>query len=218
MGQLPASALCFCMLLHMIIVKHIFQWLSFFVYPWGLGVILLYPCLICGENPQGTSTPVWLYTEYFLCVWHDSFELLSFGLMNHVDTSQLELLWRVNSLDVDNRSCCGLSDVCEWWQACSCRAACIASVLHECFSELYNLSVEICSCLTLSLLDHDCLYQAGLLTICYAVVWQEQSSWILCILVLLLVWVLQIITVCAASGRTTIDYSLVLSQRRDLCW
>ena len=40
------------------------------------------------------------------------------------------------------------------------RAACIASVLHECFSEYYNLSVEICSCLTLSL-DHDCLYQAG---------------------------------------------------------
>ena len=46
------------------------------------------------------------------CVY-DSFELLSFGLMNHVDTSQLERLWRVNSLDVDNRSCCGLSDVCE---------------------------------------------------------------------------------------------------------
>ena len=46
----------------------------------------------------------------------------------------------------------------------------IASVLHECFSESYNFSVEICSCLTLSLLDHDCLYQAGLLTICYAVV------------------------------------------------
>ena len=31
MGQLSASTLCFCMLLHMIIVKHIFQWLSFFV-------------------------------------------------------------------------------------------------------------------------------------------------------------------------------------------
>ena len=42
--------------------------------------------------------------------------------------------------------------------------------LHECFSECYNLSVEICFCLTLSLLDHDCLYQAGLLTVCYAVV------------------------------------------------
>ncbi len=45
-----------------------------------------------------------------------------------------------------------------------------ASVLHECFSERYNLSVEICSCLTLSFVGHDCLYQAGLLTICYAVV------------------------------------------------
>ena len=51
-----------------------------------------------------------------------------------------------------------------------CIAACIASVLHECFSVLYNFSVEICSCLTLSFLDHDCLYQAGLLTICRAVV------------------------------------------------
>ena len=132
----------------------------------------------------------WLYTEYFLCVWHDSFELLSVGLMNHVDISQLERLWRVNSLDVNNRSCCVLRDVCECWQACSCRAACIVSVLPECFSEYYNLSVEICSCLTLYLLDHDCLYQAGLLTICYAVVWQEQSSWILCNLVFLLVWVL----------------------------
>ncbi len=26
--------------------------------------------------------------------------------MNHVDTSQLEKLWRVNSLDVDHWSCC----------------------------------------------------------------------------------------------------------------
>ena len=63
----------------MIIVKHIFQWLSFFVYPWGLGVIWVCPWLICGENPQGTSTPVWLYTEYFLCFWHDSFVLLPAG-------------------------------------------------------------------------------------------------------------------------------------------
>ena len=30
--------------------------------------------------------------------------------MNHVDTSQLERLWRVNSLDVNNRSCCVLQD------------------------------------------------------------------------------------------------------------
>ena len=104
----------------MIIVKHILQWLSFFVYSWGSGVILLYPCLICGENPQRTSTPVWLYTKYFLCFWHDSFDLLSFGLMYHVDTSQQKWLWRVNSLDVDNRSRCGLSDVCECWQAWSC--------------------------------------------------------------------------------------------------
>ena len=52
-------------------------------------------------------------------------------------------------------------------------------------------------------LCHDCLYQSGLLTICYAVVWQEQSSRILCILVLLLIWVLQIVIACAASGRTT---------------
>ena len=123
----------------------------------------------------------------------------------------------MNSLDVNNRSCCVLRDVCECWQACSCtnimcRAACIASVLHECFSECYNLSLEICSCLTLSLLDHDCLYQAGLLTICYASVWQEQSSCILCILVLLLIWVLQIVIACAASGRITIDYSLIFLQ------
>ena len=112
------------------------------------------------------------------------------------------------SLDVDNRSCCGLSDVCECWQVWSCtnimcRAACITSVLHECFLECYNLSVEICSCLTLWIVGHDCLYQAGLLTICYAVVWQEQSSWTLCILVLLLIWVLQIVIACAASGCTT---------------
>ncbi len=163
--------------------------------PWGSGSIWLYPCLICGDNPQGTVTPVWLYTKHFLCFWHDSFSLLYFGLMNHVDTSKLERFWRVNSLDVNNRSCCVMQDVCECWQACNCtnimsRAACIASVLHECFSECYNLSVEICSCLTLSLFDHDCLYQARLLTVCYAVVWQEQSSWILCILVLLLIWVL----------------------------
>ena len=109
----------------------------------------------------------------------------------------------MNSLDVNNRSCCVLQDVCECWQACSCtnimcRAACIASVLHD-----YNLSVEICSCLTLSLLDHDCLYQAGLLTICDALVWQEQSLWFLCILALLLIWVLQIVIACAGSGRTT---------------
>ncbi len=31
---------------------------------------------------------------------------------HHVDTSQLERLWRVNSLDVNNRSCCVLRDVC----------------------------------------------------------------------------------------------------------
>ena len=101
-----------------IIVKRIFQWLSYFVYPWGSGSIWLYPCLICGENPQGTSTPV-----------------------QFTDTSQLEWLWRVNSLDADNRSCCVLQDVCECWQACSCtnimcRAACIASVLHECFQSI----------------------------------------------------------------------------------
>ena len=57
----------------------------------------------------------------------------------------------MNSLNVDNSSCCGLSDVCECWQAWSCtnimcRAACITSVLHECFLECYNLSVEIWSC------------------------------------------------------------------------
>ena len=161
MGQLRASALCFCVMLHMIIVTYIFPWLSFFVYPWGSGVIWLYPCLICGECPQGTFTPV-RFIEYFLCFWHNSFELLSFGLMNHVDTSQLERLWRVNCLDVDNSSCCGLSAVCECWQAWSCtnimcRAACITSVLHECFSEYYNLSVEIWSCLTLSFVGHDCL-------------------------------------------------------------
>ena len=46
------------------------------------------------------------------CVY-DSFAFLSFGLMNHVDTSQLERLWRVNSLDVNNRSCCVVGDVCE---------------------------------------------------------------------------------------------------------
>ena len=57
----------FCMLLHMINVKHICQWLSFFVYPWGSGSIWLYPCLICGECPQGTFTPV-RFTEYFLCL------------------------------------------------------------------------------------------------------------------------------------------------------
>ena len=67
MGQLLASALCFYMLLHMIIVKQIFCWLSFFVYPWGLGSLWLYPCLICGESPQGTFTPVQV-TEYFLCL------------------------------------------------------------------------------------------------------------------------------------------------------
>ena len=94
MGQLPASALCFCMLLHMIVVKHIFQWLSFFVYPWGSGVIWLYPCLICGEKPQGTSTPVWLYTKYFLCFWHNSFDYYHLVFMNHADISQLERLWR----------------------------------------------------------------------------------------------------------------------------
>ena len=199
----------------MIIVKRIFCWLSFFVYPWGSGSTWLYPCLICGENPQGTFTPV-QFTEYFLCL--RQFWLLSFGLMNHVDTSQLKDCGEVISLDVDNRSCCGLSDVCEWWQAWSCRAACIVSVLHECFSEYYNLSVELWSRLTLSLLDHDCLYQAGFLTICYAAVWQEQSSWILCILVFLLVWVLQIIIACAASGCATVGYPLVLSLRRDLCW
>ena len=92
MGQLPASALCFCMLLHMINVKPILQWLSYFVYPWRSGSIWLYPCLICGENPQGTFTPLWLYTKYFLCL--RQFWLLSFGFMNHVDTSQLERLWR----------------------------------------------------------------------------------------------------------------------------
>ena len=124
-----------------IILKPLFQWLSYFVYPWGSGSIWLYPCLICGENPQGTVTPVWLYTKYFLCFWLYSFDLLSFGLMNHVATSQLERLWRVNSLDVNNRSCCVLQDVCECWQACSCtnimcRAACIASVLHECFQSI----------------------------------------------------------------------------------
>ncbi len=52
-------------------------------------------------------------------------------------------------------------------------------VLHECFSECHNLSVEICSHLTLSFLGHDCLYWAGLLTICYAVVGQEPRPWIL---------------------------------------
>ena len=36
------------------------------------------------------------------------------------------------------------------------RAACITSVLHECFLECYNLSVEICSSLTLSFVGHDC--------------------------------------------------------------
>ena len=159
MGQLPASALCFCMRLHMILVKQIFCWLSVFVYPWGSGSNWLYPCLMCGENPQGMFTPV-QFTEYFLCL--RQFWLLSFGLMNHVDTSQLDWLWRVNSLDVDNRSCCGLSDFCECWQAWSCtnimcRAACITSVLHECVLECYNLSVEIWSCLTLSFVGHDCL-------------------------------------------------------------
>ena len=67
MGQLPASALCFYMLLHMIIVKQIICWLSVFVYPWGSGSIWLYPCLICGENPQGTFTPV-QFSEYVLCL------------------------------------------------------------------------------------------------------------------------------------------------------
>ena len=172
---------------------------------------------------QWTFTPVWLHTKNFLCF---DMTVLNYYLL---------VLWtmyifhsrkdcgEVNSLDVNNRSCCVLRDVCECWQACSCinimcRAACIASVLHECLSECYNLSVEICSCLTLSLLDHDCLYQAGLLTICDAVVWQEQSVWFLCILALLLIWVLQFVIACAASRHTTIDYPLVLSQRRDLCW
>ena len=159
----------------------LFQWLSFFVYPWGSGSIWMPPCLICGATPQGTVTLVWLYTKYFLCFWHDSFDWLSFGLLNHVDTSQLERLWR-GELSWRWQQVMLWSVRCLWvfWQAWSCtnimcRAACITSVLHECFVEYHNLSVEICSCLTLSFVGHDCLYQAGLLTICYAVVWQEQS-------------------------------------------
>ena len=74
--------------------------------------------------------------------------------MNHVDTSQLKDCGEVISLDIDNRSCCGrqmfVSDD-------KLEAACIVSVLHECFSEYYNLSVVIWSCLTLSFVGHDCL-------------------------------------------------------------
>ncbi len=39
-----------------------------------------------------------LYNSLSTFCVYDSFELLSFGLMNHVDTSQLERLWRVNLL------------------------------------------------------------------------------------------------------------------------
>ncbi len=84
-------------------------------------------------------------------------------------------------------------------------------------SSIISLWRNVPVCL-LFLLKHYCLYQAGLLTIYYAVVCQEQSSWFLCILVLLLIWVLHIVVACAASGCTTVDYPLVLSQRRDLCW
>ena len=35
-----------------------------------------------------------LYNSLSTFCVYDSFELLSFGLMNHVDTSQLERLWR----------------------------------------------------------------------------------------------------------------------------
>ena len=114
----------------------------------------------------------------------------------------------MNSLDVNNRSCCVLQDVCECWQACSCtnvmcRAACIASVLHECFSECYNLSVEICSYLTSSFVG-SWLSISGRIThnmLCCGVTRTKFMDSLY--FVLLLIWVLQIVIACAASGRTT---------------
>ncbi len=165
-------------------------------------------------------TPVWLNTKNFLCFWYDSFELLSSGIYDHVDTSQWKIMerWVLLMLTTDHVVFHEMFVSVAGWSCTNimCSAACITSILCECFSEYYNLSVEVFSCLTLSLLEHDCLYQAGLLTICYAAVWQEWSSWILCILVLLLIWALQIVMACAASGCTTIGYPLVFSLKRDL--
>ncbi len=39
-----------------------------------------------------------------------------------------------------------------------------------CMNASQSAILSLWTCLTLSLVDHDCLYQAGLLTICYAVV------------------------------------------------
>ena len=82
--------------------------------------------------------------------WQNSF----LTYLWYLDTSQLERLWRNELLLLLTKShVVFLCDFCECWQAWSCtnimcRAACTISVLHECFSECYNLSVENCSCLT----------------------------------------------------------------------
>ncbi len=58
----------------------------------------------------------------------------------------------VNSLDVNNRSCCVLWDVCECRQACSCTNICVEQLVLPLFcmnaSQSTITSVENCSCLT----------------------------------------------------------------------
>ena len=65
-----------------------------------------------------------------------------------------------------------------------------------------------------SFLGHDSVRWAGLLTICCAVVWQEQSSWNLSFLVLFLRQVLCIAMACTTYRCTNIGHLLVLSSRR----
>ncbi len=129
----------------------------------------------------------------------------------------------MNSRDVNNRSCCVLRDVYECCQACSftnimCRAACIASVLHECFqSVIISLwrsgPVWLCPFWDMIVFSRQDYSQ-------YVMLWCDRNKvhGIFEFLFLLLIWVLQIVIACAASGSTTIDYWLFLSLRRDLCW
>ena len=76
-----------------------------------------------------------LYNSLSTSCVYDSFDFYLFGLMNHVDTSQLERWWRVNSLDVNNRSCCGLSYVYECFDKLEAvPILCVERLYYLCFA------------------------------------------------------------------------------------
>ncbi len=122
------------------------------MYPWGLGLILLCPCLFWGDYPKGRPhlyycIPITVY----VLKWQ--FELLSFDIYEpcrYFTAGKIVETWI--SIDVNNKSCCDQCDFCQHLQAWSCtsvmcKAACRNSVLHACLAECCPLSMEKLSCL-----------------------------------------------------------------------